>query len=118
MKTRNLIGSCFLIVYLLAGSNFETKAQKIVEIGDNSLNCLDDPNCINRLHPAIPMTAKAKPGSTIVLHVRNASDFDLDPNAPPDPRTNDEEVGTVHPLTGPLHIEGAEPGDVLKSADS
>jgi len=99
---------------LLAGHNVETKAQQIIEIGDNSLNCLDDPDCINRLHPAIPMIAKADPGSTIVFHVRNASDFDLDPNAPPDPRSNDEGFGTVHPLTGPVFIEGAEPGDVLK----
>ena len=41
-------------------------------------------------------------------------DFDLDPEAPPDPRDGDVGKGTVHPLTGPVHIEGSEPGDVLK----
>jgi formamidase len=89
-------------------------AQEIVEIGDRSVNCEQDPGCINRLHPAIPMAARAKPGATIVLQVRNASDFDLDPAAAPGPRDGDPAFGTVHPLAGPVHIEGAEPGDVLK----
>ena len=60
------------------------------------------------------MAARAEPGATIVLHSRNASDFDLNPSAPEDPRAGDPGFGTVHPLTGPVHIEGAEPGDVLK----
>ena len=60
------------------------------------------------------MAARARPGATIVLHSRNASDFDLDPQAPPDPRDGDVGKGTVHPLTGPVHIEGGEPGDVLR----
>jgi len=60
------------------------------------------------------MAARAEPGATIVLHVRNALDFDLDPAAAPDPRSEDPNLGTVHSLAGPVHIEGAEPGDVLK----
>ena len=42
-------------------------AQEIVELGDRSLNCLEDRACINRIHPAIPMAARARPGETIVL---------------------------------------------------
>ena len=89
-------------------------AQDIVEVGDRALNCQEDPDCINRLHPAIPMTARATPGATIVFHTRNAGDRNIDPQAPPDPRPNDNGFGNVHPLTGPVCIEGAEPGDVLK----
>ena len=89
-------------------------AQEIVEVGDVSAECTAVPGCFNRLHPEIPMAAKAKPGDTIVLHVRNALDFDLDPDAPPDPRVEDPGFGTVHSMAGPVHIEGAEPGDVLK----
>jgi formamidase len=89
-------------------------AQEIVELGDLSLECHENPDCINRLHPAIPMAARAKPGATIVMHVRNALDYDLRPDAPPDPRNGDPGVGTVHSVTGPVYIEGAEPGDVLK----
>jgi formamidase len=59
------------------------------------------------------MTARAKPGQRILLRTRNASDFNLDPAAPPDPRLGDAQFGTVHPMTGPIHIEGAEAGDVL-----
>ena len=103
-----------LTLILVAGGGFESISQQIIELGDNSKNCLEDPHCINRLHPAIPMTVRAEPGATIVLHVRNALDFDLDPKVPSDPREGDSEVGTVHSLTGPVHIEGAEPGDVLK----
>lgn len=89
-------------------------AAEIVELGNMALNCNEDPACINRLHPAIPMITKARPGDTIIFNTRNTTDFDLEPGAPPDPRANDPGSGTIHPLTGPVHIEGAEPGDVLK----
>jgi formamidase len=88
-------------------------AAKILVIGGEGANCEQDPHCINRLHPAIPMTSRARPGQTIVMHARNAGDYDLDPDAPADPRMGDSQFGTVHPLTGPVHIEGAKPGDVL-----
>lgn len=95
-------------------ASYDIAAQKIIEVGDNSRNCLEDPQCINRLHPAIPMTARANPGDTIAFHSRNCDDKDLDPRAPHDPRTDDKEWGAGHPLAGPVYIEGAEPGDVLK----
>lgn len=104
----------WLAVLVLVGWVLPVGAQEIVEVGDRSLNCGEDAGCINRLHPAIPMAARAAPGATIVLHSRNASDFALDPSAPADSREGDPGFGTVHPLTGPVHIEGAEPGDVLK----
>ncbi|MEE4360461.1 MAG: acetamidase/formamidase family protein [Pseudomonadales bacterium] len=86
----------------------------VLVIGGQGRNCLEDPQCINRLHPAIPMTARARPGQTLVLRTRNASDFDLDPASDDvDPRAEDPESGTVHPLTGPVYIEGAQPGDLL-----
>ena len=102
------------VLVLLAGSKGESRAQEIIELGDRSANCQEDPDCFNRIHPEIPMAARAQPGATIVFHSRNASDFDLDPQASPDPRDGDVGFGTVHPLTGPVHIEGAEPGDVLR----
>ena len=87
---------------------------EIVVVGGAGRHCGDDPGCINRLHPAIPMAARARPGQTIVFKARNASDFDLDPASTyDDPRQGDPQIGTVHPLTGPVHIEGAEAGDVL-----
>ncbi len=106
-----LLTCIFLVLTCRSG---DALAQEVVEFGDRSANCDRDAACINRLHPAIPMAGRAKPGATIILHTRNASDFDLDPNAPRDPRSGDTGFGTVHPLTGPIHIEGAEPGDILK----
>ena len=86
----------------------------IVVLGGEGRHCGEDPDCMNRLHPEIPMVARARPGQTIVFKARNASDFDLDPSSSyDDPRQGDGQIGTVHPLTGPVHIEGAEPGDVL-----
>lgn len=102
----------FLLLCSLAPSVLT--AQDIVELGDRALNCEEDAACINRIHPAIPMAARAAPGTTIVFHTRNASDTELDPAAKPDPRADDPGLGAVHPLTGPVYIEGAEPGDVLK----
>lgn len=102
-----------LTVLLLAGASGGWQQAEAVELGDQSAGCHEDPACINRLHPAIPMAARARPGDKIVFHTRNASDFDISPGAQPDPRSGDSGIGTVHPLTGPVHIEGAEPGDVL-----
>lgn len=103
-----------VIIVALLFTLIPLAAQEIVEVGDVSAECTEVPGCFNRLHPEIPMAARAKPGATIVLHVRNALDFDLDPEAPPDPRADDPGVGTVHSMAGPVHIEGAEPGDVLR----
>ena len=85
--------------------------QPILELGTEGRHCGEDPHCMNRLHPAIPMAASADPGQTIVLHTRNASDFELDPNSTyDDPR---RPGSPVHPMTGPVFINGAEVGDLL-----
>lgn len=89
-------------------------ADEIVVVGGKGHHCGEDPGCFNRLHPAIPMIAVAKPGQTIVFNTRNATDLDLDPDSEwEDPRDPDDLFGAVHALTGPVHIEGAKAGDVL-----
>src|SRR6056297_1410769 len=85
-----------------------------ITIGDRSVGCGDDPACINRLHPDIPMVARADPGERIVFNGRDAFDLTLDPDefssAKSIPRDG---VGIVHALTGPVFIDGAKAGDVL-----
>ncbi len=110
--THCAIASAVFVVLL---APLATSAQQdIVVLGGEGRHCGEDPSCINRLHPAIPTAARARPGQTIVFKARNASDFILDPASTyDDPRQGDPQIGTVHPLTGPVHIEGAEPGDVL-----
>jgi formamidase len=85
-----------------------------IEVGDRSVRCADDPACINRLHPDIPMVAKADPGERIVFQGRDAFDLTLDPDESANVRTMPREgAGIVHALTGPVHINGATAGDVL-----
>jgi formamidase len=85
-----------------------------VVVGGHQLRCSEDPACINRIHPEIPMAARAKPGERITMIGRDAGDLNLDPDefsvAESSPR---EGFGVVHPLVGPVYIEGANAGDVL-----
>ena len=83
-----------------------------VTLAKTGQHCVDDPNCFNRYHPMIAPAARAKPGDEIVFHTRDAldSDLTLDSNAD-DLAALD--LNLVHPMTGPVFIEGAERGDVL-----
>jgi len=99
------------LMLILAGF---ANAEADVLVGDRSVGCLEDPACINRLHPDIPMVARAEPGARIVFNGRDAFDLTLDTDeyssADSIPR---EGVGIVHALTGPVFINGAKAGDVL-----
>lgn len=75
-------------------------------------HCTDDPNCFNRYHPAIPTVATAQPGQAIVFHTRDALDADLSFDSVADDLAA-LDLNLVHPMTGPVHIEGAKRGDVL-----
>lgn len=83
-----------------------------VVVGKQGDHCADDPNCFNRYHHAIPPVATAKPGDMIVMHSRDALDSDLAlDSVAADVLAVD--LNLVHPMTGPVHIEGAKRGDVL-----
>jgi len=85
-----------------------------IEVGGSGLYCAEDPACINRLHPDIPMAARAKPGERITLRGRDAADTHLDPDEWAEAESSPHDgFGMVHPLVGPVYIEGAEIGDVL-----
>jgi formamidase len=66
----------------------------------------------NRWHPDIRPVVRCKPGDEVLLETRDALDGQITR------RSTVADVGKtdlnlVHPLTGPVHIDGAEPGDVL-----
>jgi len=90
----------------------EVKTQTIVEVKKKGPHCEQDPNCFNRLHPAIKPVARAKPGDQIVVHTRDALDSNLNINSKPKDVTAID-VNLIHPMTGPIYIEGAKRGDVL-----
>jgi len=90
----------------------EVKTQTIVEVKKKGAHCEQDPNCFNRYHPAIKPVARAKPGDQIVVHTRDALDSNLNINSKPKDVTAID-VNLIHPMTGPIYIEGAKRGDVL-----
>lgn len=80
---------------------------------DSSRPLLAEPDTgHNRWHPDIPSVVRCQPGDEVVMETRDALDGQLTPDS------TAEEVGKVdlsvcHPLTGPVYVEGAEPGDLL-----
>src|SRR5436309_3601626 len=64
----------------------------------------------NRWNRDLPPRAQAANGDVIVFHTTSADDDPIDPERP-------TFVGydrtRVHPLTGPVYVRDAEPGDVL-----
>jgi len=67
----------------------------------------------NRWHPDIPPVLKVAPGDKVVLETRDALDGLITPSS-----TNADvgmlNLSRVHPLTGPVFISGARPGDLLE----
>ncbi|MDP8949829.1 MAG: acetamidase/formamidase family protein [Actinomycetota bacterium] len=67
----------------------------------------------NRWHEAIEPVLEVDPGDTVVYETRDAVDAQLNSSS------TESEVGqvnlnVVHPLTGPVYVKGAEPGDQLE----
>ncbi len=67
----------------------------------------------NRWHPDIPAVLEVEAGEDVLLETRDASDCQIQPGM-----TVDDLVGldskVAHPLTGPVYVKGAEPGDLLE----
>jgi formamidase len=105
-----LIRFCLSLILCLPA----TAVMADVTVGGSGQMCSEDPACINRLHADIPMAARANPGERILMIGRDAGDMHIDPDefasGNSSPRLS---FGVVHPLTGPVYIEGAEAGDVL-----
>lgn len=78
---------------------------------DGSIRTDDAPRH-NRWHPGIRPGVHITPGQTVELETIDALDGQIVPGmTAADLSTLD--VGRVHPLTGPVHVEGAAPGDLL-----
>jgi formamidase len=75
--------------------------------------CTLDPNCHNRFHPDIAPVATVQPGDTVIFETRDAFDNQLNSGSDPSDVAG-LDASRVHPLTGPLFVTGAGPGDVLE----
>lgn len=85
-----------------------------VVLGGDGARCSEDPACINRIHSDIPMAARAKEGERITMIGRDAGDMHLNPDEFSEAESSPREgFGVVHPLVGPVFIEGAMAGDIL-----
>ena len=67
----------------------------------------------NRWHEAIEPVVEVDPGDTIVYETRDAFDGQLNGESTAEDVGNLDLSG-VHPLTGPVFVKGAEPGDLLE----
>ena len=86
---------------------------KTIEL-DYTKACGDEPTKgHNRWHPDIPPAVEAEPGEEVVMQTRNAFDGGITPNSKPADLLN-VNLNLVHPLTGPVYVKGAEPGDLLE----
>ena len=64
----------------------------------------------NRWHPDIPPALRCRPGDEVVLETRDTFDGHFDSRARPGRTSRQADFGLVHPLTGPVYVDGAEPG--------
>src|SRR5438445_445126 len=67
----------------------------------------------NRFHPDIPPLVTVDEGEEVVLATRDGVDGQLGPGTS-EADIAKMEAGAIHPLTGPVLIRGAKPGDVLE----
>ncbi len=67
----------------------------------------------NRWHPDLEPVVTVRPGETVTLETRDGIDGQLT-RASTHADCASIDLGLAHPLTGPVYVEGAEPGDLLE----
>ena len=67
----------------------------------------------NRWHPGVTPVLEAEPGEEVVLETRDASDSQVKPHMTVDDMGG-LDTKVAHPLTGPVYVKGAQPGDLLE----
>ena len=79
---------------------------------DLTKSAYDNDMVHNRWHPDVPMVAKVKPGEDFILETYDwTGGYIKNDDSADDVR--DVDLSTVHFLSGPIEVEGAEPGDLL-----
>jgi formamidase len=88
--------------------------EHVIEI-DTAKALLEQPETgHNRWHEAIEPLVEVDPGDTVVYETRDAFDWQLRPDSSADAIAG-ASLGPVHPLTGPVFVKGAAPGDLLEA---
>jgi acetamidase/formamidase len=68
----------------------------------------------NRWNRDLPPVAVVRPGEVVQLLCRDALDIGEAARTLTPESSMTVDMGHVHPLTGPIEVEGAEPGDILE----
>jgi formamidase len=68
----------------------------------------------NRWHEAIEPAVEVEPGDLVVYETRDAFDIQLNSRSTAED-VGKAKLGPVHPLTGPVFVKGAQPGDLLEA---
>ena len=67
----------------------------------------------NRWHPDIAPVIEVEPGEEVTLETRDAMDLQIGPRTTVKDLEKLERT-VAHPLTGPVYVKGAKPGDLLE----
>ncbi len=86
-------------------------AETIIKI-DLSKSPEEHDNFHNRWHPDIPLVATVKPGDDFIIECMDWTGGQISNNDSADD-VRDVDLSKVHYLSGPVGVEGAEPGDLL-----
>ena len=88
--------------------------EHVIEI-DPSKPLAEDPETgHNRWHEAIEPIVEVDPGDTVIYETRDAVDGQLNSHSTVTDVGN-LDLNRVHPLSGPVFVKGAEPGDLLEA---
>jgi len=81
----------------------------------NRSKCLADEAHLghNRFHPDLEPVLEVAEGEEVVIETRDAVDGQLCPGTTEADMAN-LDAGRIHPLTGPVYVKGAKPGDALE----
>ena len=81
---------------------------------DRSKTLAEEPDTgHNRWHPDIPPILRVAPGEVVTLETRDAFDGQFTASSVAGD-VGKADLSPVHPLTGPVYVEDAEPGDLLE----
>src|ERR1700741_5690057 len=86
-------------------------AETLIKV-DLNQSAYENENIHKRCHPDIPMPSWVNPGDDFILETYDWTGGYIKDNDSADD-VRDVDLSTVHFLSGPIGVKGAEPGDLL-----
>lgn len=83
-----------------------------LDVSHSDSICRSPRNSHNRWHPGIAPAVRICPGDTVEIQTRDSLDGQIRPGMAAR-KLADITLDRAHPLTGPVYVQGAEPGDLL-----